>query len=285
MAMPLHGDTTSTDEFLKGLWRENPVFVQVLGMEDRNSLLDFVDQRVQPRLAAVPGISRVMAGGGAPREMTVRIDPDRCAARGVSPTQVTAALARSVRRLRFLGGVEDGGLTEGVIPIRGVVDLVGRIEIITEVEIGPRRGPRPPDAGPLQRALDQAEGLVKGRDRASVVAAAGDTVGAARDAAEIEHDLQVTAAGRQSGAINDLDTQFEGHGVKQGDFHAGNRELDRPGRVGHGPRGDPRDRGEAPPRDLDVDPLEIVLPGTFDPDHLAYPVPAAKHASVNRRGS
>ena len=32
MAMPLHGDTTSTDEFLKGLWRENPVFVQVLGM-------------------------------------------------------------------------------------------------------------------------------------------------------------------------------------------------------------------------------------------------------------
>ncbi|MGI9589887.1 MAG: electron transport complex subunit RsxE [Myxococcota bacterium] len=32
MAMPLHGDTTGTDEFLKGLWRENPVFVQVLGM-------------------------------------------------------------------------------------------------------------------------------------------------------------------------------------------------------------------------------------------------------------
>ena len=25
-------DTTSTDEFIKGLWRENPVFVQVLGM-------------------------------------------------------------------------------------------------------------------------------------------------------------------------------------------------------------------------------------------------------------
>jgi len=32
MAMPLQGDPTGTDEFLKGLWRENPVFVQVLGM-------------------------------------------------------------------------------------------------------------------------------------------------------------------------------------------------------------------------------------------------------------
>jgi electron transport complex protein RnfE len=30
---PIHGDTASpTDEFVKGLWRENPVFVQVLGM-------------------------------------------------------------------------------------------------------------------------------------------------------------------------------------------------------------------------------------------------------------
>jgi Na+-transporting NADH:ubiquinone oxidoreductase subunit NqrD len=27
-----HEETPSTDEFIKGLWRENPVFVQVLGM-------------------------------------------------------------------------------------------------------------------------------------------------------------------------------------------------------------------------------------------------------------
>ncbi len=29
---PLPDETTGTDEFIKGLWRENPVFVQVLGM-------------------------------------------------------------------------------------------------------------------------------------------------------------------------------------------------------------------------------------------------------------
>ena len=83
------------------------MFVQITGMDDRNSLMDFVDQRVVPRLLAVPGVSRVMAGGGAPRELTVRIDPDRCAAAGVVPEQVTAALSRTVSRERYLGGVED----------------------------------------------------------------------------------------------------------------------------------------------------------------------------------
>jgi multidrug efflux pump subunit AcrB/ABC-type multidrug transport system ATPase subunit len=102
------------------------MFVQVLGMEDRNSLLDFVDRRVLPRLSSVPGASRVLAGGGAPQEMTVRIDPDRCAAQGVLPSQVTAALNRSVRRLRFLGGVEDeAGRTAVLLDgrPRGVVSL------------------------------------------------------------------------------------------------------------------------------------------------------------------
>jgi electron transport complex protein RnfE len=29
---PTHADKTGTDEFIKGLWKDNPVFVQVLGM-------------------------------------------------------------------------------------------------------------------------------------------------------------------------------------------------------------------------------------------------------------
>jgi len=107
------------------------MIVQVLGMEDRNSLLDFVEQRIQTRLAAVPGVANVWAGGGAPREMTVEIDPDLCAAEGVEPGEVTAALDRSVRRLQFLGGSEDeAGRTAVVLDgrPRGVVSL-GNIRI------------------------------------------------------------------------------------------------------------------------------------------------------------
>ena len=111
-------DTTTISRFV--------MFVQVLGLEDRNSLLDFVDERVRPRLAAVPGTASVMTGGGAPRELTVRVDPDRCATHGVLPSQVIAALDRSVRRLRFLGGLEDeAGRSSALLDgrPRGVVSL------------------------------------------------------------------------------------------------------------------------------------------------------------------
>ena len=91
------------------------MYVQVTGMDDLNSLLDLVEQRITMRLAAVPGVSQVIPLGGAPREMTVRIDPDRCAAMGVLPDQVEAALRRSVQRLRFIGGVEDSAGRTAVI--------------------------------------------------------------------------------------------------------------------------------------------------------------------------
>jgi HAE1 family hydrophobic/amphiphilic exporter-1 len=102
------------------------MFAQITGMEDRNTLLDFARERIEPRLLAVSGVSQVLTGGGKPREVTVRIDPDLCAAAGVFPDQVTAALARAVRRLDFLGGVEDeAGRTAVILDGRptGVVSL------------------------------------------------------------------------------------------------------------------------------------------------------------------
>ncbi len=83
------------------------MIIQVAGGEDKNALRSLVDEHIQPRLAGVSGVSSVRVGGGAPQEITVRIDPNRCAALGVTPADVTVALSRSVRRLRFLGSVED----------------------------------------------------------------------------------------------------------------------------------------------------------------------------------
>jgi len=102
------------------------MFVQVTGMEDRTSLLDFVDQQITPRLGAVEGISTVQSGGGAPREMTVTIDPDRCAALNIQPNQVVATLARSVQRLTFLGRADSEAGRSAVVldgRPRGVVSL------------------------------------------------------------------------------------------------------------------------------------------------------------------
>jgi multidrug efflux pump subunit AcrB/ABC-type multidrug transport system ATPase subunit len=83
------------------------MIVQVIGGADTNALRSLVDDRIQPRLSAITGVDTVWVAGGAPEEVTVQIDPNRCAALGISPSSVGTSLSRSVQRLRFLGGLED----------------------------------------------------------------------------------------------------------------------------------------------------------------------------------
>jgi multidrug efflux pump subunit AcrB len=57
-----------------------------------------MEEVVEPRLARVPGVSRVNLEGGRPREVQVRFDPHRLAALGLSPQRVaeTVVAARDV---------------------------------------------------------------------------------------------------------------------------------------------------------------------------------------------
>ncbi len=85
-------------------------FVMVIsahGREDLDVLRRLIEDRVEPRLASVGDVSQVVVLGGSPREVTVRIDPDRCAAVGISPDEVMGSLQRVVGRQRYLGGIED----------------------------------------------------------------------------------------------------------------------------------------------------------------------------------
>ncbi len=107
------------------------MILQAVGGTDRNALFDFVDEHVAPRLEAVSGVSRVMTIGGAGQQVTVWIDPDRCAAVATTPEAAIGALRRSVSRLRFLGGLEDADRRTAVIldgRPRGLVSL-GEIRI------------------------------------------------------------------------------------------------------------------------------------------------------------
>ncbi len=80
--------------------------IQVLGGEDIDTLRSFVDERIQPRIAAVKGVATVFVSGGAPEEVTVKVDPDQCSALGITTLSVSDTLTRSVQRLKFLGGLE-----------------------------------------------------------------------------------------------------------------------------------------------------------------------------------
>jgi multidrug efflux pump subunit AcrB/ABC-type multidrug transport system ATPase subunit len=127
------------------------MMLQVTGGSDRNALYDLADELIAPRLAAVPGVSQAMVGGGASRQLTVWVDPDRCAALGVTTQQVTQAVRAAAGRLRFVGSLEDStgrtavmldGRPKGpsslgevrVAPNRPVL-----VRHVAEVEIGPGR--------------------------------------------------------------------------------------------------------------------------------------------------
>src|SRR5262245_52921420 len=62
---------------------------------DVPALTDWLSRTLQPQLSTLPGVQRVTIEGGRPLAMRVWIDPDRLAARGLSPGDVHAALQRN----------------------------------------------------------------------------------------------------------------------------------------------------------------------------------------------
>ena len=60
---------------------------------DVETLLDYVDDEVKPRIERIPGVARVNMFGGREREMQVVVDPGRLAARKLTMTDVATALS------------------------------------------------------------------------------------------------------------------------------------------------------------------------------------------------
>ncbi len=125
--------------------------LQATGAADQDALHELIEDVVVPRLAAVPGVSQTLVGGGASRQMTIRVDPDRCAALDVSPQQVVDAVRRASGRLRYTGSLEDeSGRTAVMLDGRPAGPVsIGEVRVTPEapvlvrhvarVEIGPGR--------------------------------------------------------------------------------------------------------------------------------------------------
>ena len=131
------GTRVAVSSFDTSLLASFAMMVHVLGPggEDRDALHDLVAERVAPRFAAVSGVSQATTGGGAGRQVTVAVDPDRIAALGVTTEDVTRSVDRAVGRLRFLGKLESEA---GRMPVL----LDGRppgLHSLGEVRVDPER--------------------------------------------------------------------------------------------------------------------------------------------------
>ena len=73
---------------------------------DLEALYDRTDQLLVPRFASVPGVSEAFATGGARRQVTVTVDPQRVVAAGVTPMEVVGAVSRNMQQTRHVGTLE-----------------------------------------------------------------------------------------------------------------------------------------------------------------------------------
>lgn len=107
--------------------------VQILGGDDGNVLRDLVEERMQPTLEAVEGVSRIFVFGGASREVTVLLDASRCAELGVRMSDASAALKRSIGELHYLGSTEEVHQRISVV----IDDRPGELAALGDIRISP----------------------------------------------------------------------------------------------------------------------------------------------------
>ncbi len=92
--------------------RSDPTIFPVLGLaltsktRDPQALRQFAELRLRPVLSTVPGIAGVDILGGAPREVSVEVDPGRLAALGLGMSDVVTALT-SANSVQGVGKIED----------------------------------------------------------------------------------------------------------------------------------------------------------------------------------
>ena len=93
---------------------------------DVDLLRDFADDFIRPRMESVAGVSEVGVGGGAQRQIQIKIDAARLAQRGISLPELRSAI-RSRNKDTSAGDIESG-------TSRYLLRVIGRFEQIDELE-------------------------------------------------------------------------------------------------------------------------------------------------------
>lgn len=93
---------------------------------DVDLLRDFADDFIRPRMESVAGVSEVRVGGGAQRQIQIKVNAARLAQRGISLTQVRSAI-RARNSDASAGDIESG-------KSRYLMRVVGRFEQLDELE-------------------------------------------------------------------------------------------------------------------------------------------------------
>ncbi|TPH12117.1 efflux RND transporter permease subunit [Litorilituus lipolyticus] len=93
---------------------------------DMDLIRDYAEDFIRPRMESVSGVSEVRVGGGAARQIQIKVDPSRLAQRGISLTQVRSAI-RNRNKDASAGDIESE-------KERFLIRVIGRFENIAQLE-------------------------------------------------------------------------------------------------------------------------------------------------------
>jgi HAE1 family hydrophobic/amphiphilic exporter-1 len=153
------------------------------------TLADFAEDRVKPHFERVPGVSESNVLGGREREVQVRFDAVRLAQRGVSPSDLVAAL-RSTNRNVSAGAVEEA---KSDVRLR----LVSQYESVKAVE---DTVVRTSAEGPVF-VRDVAEVVEDFKEPVTIVRSRGRGVLALNAQKEVGSNLMEVMAGLRAAAV------------------------------------------------------------------------------------
>ena len=116
---------------------DRPIMSIAMQSDERpiRDLTDLAEQTIKPRFESVPGVGGVNVNGGTTRVIRVQLDADALVAYGISPSQVSAALARE--NLETPAGRVFRGETEHLVRVTGRIrDPMSFREVVVAVRNG-----------------------------------------------------------------------------------------------------------------------------------------------------
>jgi len=131
--VPTYPENVDQPRLLSSSFSSNAFMYFVLKPQEGNPLeldmdliRDYAEDYIRPRMESVAGVSEVRVGGGAARQIQIKVDPEKLAQRGISLTEVRTVI-RNRNRDASAGDIESG-------KERYLMRMVGRFSHVNELE-------------------------------------------------------------------------------------------------------------------------------------------------------
>ncbi len=111
-----------------------------------DAIFDLASDRIEPRLASVPGVARAQLEGGGGRQVNIFVNPDDAVALGVSLGDIRGAIANSLGQVQSVGTLDSGNGRTSVM-VDGQVDSINHIR---KTRLDPARGVKVADISTIE---------------------------------------------------------------------------------------------------------------------------------------